>query len=493
MTDIDTASVIHESQELLALVRPDLDDDPSVYESNPFHGVEEPHRNVDNPDVDLPPAPVGMRIERLDRFIASEEHASESLVAGPADGETIMAADTTMLWYGGDGASKSTAADDFASHAAAGIDWLCFPISRPLRICIIENEGSRGRYRLKLARKAATWDGPPFLERVYVYSEPWGEFTFGDTTRCAELGAFIDQHEIDLLICGPLAELGAKGAGTPDDVTEFSTLVARFRSRLDKALAVLILHHENKGQDISGAWGRWPDTTFRFRLDGRERTRVWIRKARHSSRAHGANLTLKWLPDTYGFQIVESDLDDSAGERAQGEVEALDWIVAYVTEHHAANGSGVARGKAETAYHEAHDGRGRNLARRVIDRELALAAEHLAGTRTGEASPPLATGPGATRNGTYLYPFGYAPSPLAAVRTGETGETTSPPLQLDPSRHSPPLREEAAAGEKGGEGDPGDGELECSSERHTKHARGVLTSALTGGEVAAAARRERGD
>ena len=140
-----------------------------------------------------------------------------------------------------------------------------------------------------MAGTAASWSGrprhgrgPSFAERVYVHSSPWAQFSFADESCRAELAAFVSEHDVDLVIAGPLAELGAKGAGTPDDVTAFAGLVSDFRSRAARPVALLVIHHENKGQDISGAWGRWPDTIFRFSLQGRGRTVVRIRKARHS-------------------------------------------------------------------------------------------------------------------------------------------------------------------------------------------------------------------
>ena len=171
-----------------------------------------------------------------------------------------------------------------------------------------------------------------------------------------------------------------------------------------------------------------------------------------SSSAHGGTLTLKWLPESYGFAIVKSDLVEPADARAQEELDALAWIVSYVAEQHAETGAGVPRGKVENAYHEAHDNHGGKLARKVIDREIALAADRLAGATPGETFPALATGPGETQHGVYLFPFSDAVSPRAATPSGESGDTPTATLSLDPSRLSPPPTEKAASGETGGEG-----------------------------------------
>ena len=47
------------------------------------------------------------RFERLDKFVATREASADSLVDGPAKGETILPADGVMLWYGGDGTAKT--------------------------------------------------------------------------------------------------------------------------------------------------------------------------------------------------------------------------------------------------------------------------------------------------------------------------------------------------------------------------------------------------
>ncbi len=73
------------------------------------------------------------------------------------------------------------------------------------------------------------------------------------------------------------------------------------------------------------------------------------------------------------------------------EAECLGWLAGYVTDH-----PGLARGKVEQAFHEAHGQSGRNLARRTIESELQ-------GQRGGETSR-LAAGPGTLAHAKYLYP-----------------------------------------------------------------------------------------
>lgn len=136
--------------------------------------------------------------------------------------------------------------------------------------------------------------------------------------------------------------------------------------------------------------------------------------------------------------MLESDLEGPtpAAVRDAEETTGLEWLTDYVKAN-----VGVARGKAETAFHEAHNNHGRNLARRIIDAQIGLAAtspetrEYMSERRD---LPTLAAGPGETKHGIYLYPAIHALSPLAALPNGETGETSATPSANGLSPLSPP-------------------------------------------------------
>lgn len=151
-----------------------------------------------------------------------------------------------------------------------------------------------------------------------------------------------------------------------------------------------------------------------------------------------------WDADTLELRLV-----DAPSEEDNADTDALEWIVAYVQEHHEHVGTGLAKGKAETAYHEAHGNHGRNLARRVIEREIEAWTTHISGENSGEHPPTLATGPGEAQNGIYLYPFAYAPSPLAAPPSGEGGERSSQASKETRSPTSPPPYKGERNGEQG--------------------------------------------
>lgn len=58
--------------------------------------------------------------------------------------------------YGSDGAGKSTLTIDAIAHLGAGVDWLGIAVPRPVRFCVIENEGPPSLFQDKIARKLAS-------------------------------------------------------------------------------------------------------------------------------------------------------------------------------------------------------------------------------------------------------------------------------------------------------------------------------------------------
>jgi AAA domain len=363
----------------------------------------------------------------LERFAATEEDSAEPLLGSA--GDMPLAAGGTLLLYGDGGTSKTTLTIDAALHLAAGADWLGLEVARPLRVLLIENEGPRGPFRAKLARKRESWSGPEFGGRVFVLEEPWGAFTFAIETHRAQLAAYVDEHEFDLVVCGPLAALGAVGGGTPDEVSAFEALLADLRARCQRPLAFWLAHHENKQGDVAGAWERFPDTLAHARLEGRERTRLHWRKVRWSSRLHDERWTLRWVLEREGFEVVDEEA--SAAAKAAALEDARAWVVEAVTHE-----PGRARSTLEKAFAEAHGKGGRALARRAIDAEL-----------NGEHSR-LAKGPGRAANGVYLYPAPEASSPLAEPLFGKPGEQGSNPESGTVLANSPlPCKGEANGGE----------------------------------------------
>jgi hypothetical protein len=401
----------------------------------------------------------------FDEFVSTEEAAAEPLLGD--DDKKLLPAGSSLVYYGEGGSGKTTLAIDMAAHLAAGHEWLAFPIRQPTTVLLLENEGPRAEFRLKLARKRDTWPHNPFGSRVVVADEPWGRVDLRLTDHTAQLAGLIQEHNVDVLIAGPIRRLGLEGGGTPAETVAFMQLLDNVRAQCGRALAIVLVHHENKSGDISGAFEAEFDTVCHVKADGRDRTQLVFRKSRWSSRIHRSRFTLAWRPDTEGFTILETDIDDTrgAGERDQASIDALEWLTQRVADLYHQTGTGIPRRQLEDEYTAHHDGRGRNLARRIITRQITAYKEYnLRASQPGydpaadthrREEIHLATTTGAKTHGIYLIPFTHAIAPLAAPPNGATGANPNPPTGETPSRHSPPPIEKAATWRDDDEGPQG--------------------------------------
>jgi len=404
------------------------------------------HRLSDAPNERQP-----HRVVSLEQFVAEDEGLEEPLIG--TEEKKLVTANSNTVFHGEGGSGKTTLAIDFGFHAAAGDAWLGFEIGRPLTVMVIENEGPRAEYRFKLRRKLATWQGASVAGRIVVHEHPWGRVDLRDNEHVAAIATAVRLHDVDVLLAGPIRRLGLEGGGTPAETVSFMALLDRVRDAAGRPLAIVLVHHDNKLGDISGAFEAEFDTVVHVKPDGRDRTQLYFRKSRWSSRIHRSRATLAWITASEGFQVVETDIDadQAAGARDAEEAQTLDWIVSYVEHHYADTAAGITRGKVETAYKDAHPDRGsRARARRVIDRQKALAVQLENGVPSdpnGEHSPHLAVGDGEKPSGTYLFPLNHAPSPLAVDLTASTANTSTQPPQETPLATSPPPVVKAANGE----------------------------------------------
>jgi len=203
-----------------------------------------------------------------------------------------------------------------AVHLAAGDDWLGILVGRPVRGAIIENEGPRAEFRRKLRRKieAAGFDT---AGRVVVLEEPWATLTLADEDHRRELALAIDEHEVDLLILGPLVSAGEfPTGGTPDEINRFEKHIGDLRGLTSRSFALWLVHHENKAGRVSGAWERLPDTFIHVTEQGNGRTHLHWQKARHASSLHGTDTTLIWAAgETYTVEEKPSLDDDTVADQ----------------------------------------------------------------------------------------------------------------------------------------------------------------------------------
>lgn len=235
-------------------------------------------------------------------FAQVDEEGAEPLIGG--DRDVVIPCGGDVMVYGDGGAGKTTLTVDLACHLASGEDWLGFAVPRPVRVLMIEAEGPRPLFRRKIRRKLAGWTGREVGERLQVLADPWPGFTFASELWREAIASAVREREIDVLVVGPLTRIGMDTAGTLQDVSAFAALVADVRDRSERALTVLLVHHENKGGTVSGAWEGAADTLIHVEARGNGKTRITFQKARWASETHGISLDLAWV-GAEGFRIAE--------------------------------------------------------------------------------------------------------------------------------------------------------------------------------------------
>jgi hypothetical protein len=260
-------------------------------------------------------------------FLAHPFPEAEPLLGEP--GAIFLARGSLLMVYGADGSAKSTWTIDGLAHLAAGIDWLGIAVPRPVRICIIENEGPPNLFQRKLEAKIESWEGPEFAHNVFAFAGPWGEFSFADAEAREALVAFCEEHAIDLVTANPTLGLGVAASGRPDETQQFVDWLVACGLKTDRAF--WLLHHENKAGQISGDWGRHPDTKVQLEQDGnRPRTKLTWAKTRWAtlpSETVARACLLEWIIDTQGYSVTDLETVGAS----DSELEAR--LVEYLLEH----------------------------------------------------------------------------------------------------------------------------------------------------------------
>jgi len=290
-------------------------------------------------------------------FASRDEETADPLLG--TESQTILPVGGMLLMYGDGGAGKTTLTIDGVAHLGAGVPWLGIEVERPVRSLLIENEGPRGKFRAKLAEKLASWNGhPPYAANVQVMEDPWTRFSLREEQHRHALAVAVSQHEIDLVVMGPLVTLGMVGGGTPDEVSDFERLIVTTRQLVARPFGLWVVHHENKAGDVSGAWERVPDALMHVQAQGNGHTKVHWRKARWSDRDHGRTMNLTWVVESRSFAIQEQRAVD-----IYAEIEAV-----FRDDDRWRTATEVAAAMKERS----EDGRGRNLDRvRAALRDLA--------------------------------------------------------------------------------------------------------------------------
>jgi hypothetical protein len=270
----------------------------------------------------LPTERVALEVVTLEEFVSIQEPGAAALVGD--DEAALIPEGGDVMFYGDGGAGKTTLGVDLACHLAAGDDWLGVTVARCARVLLIENEGPRPLYRAKLRRKREGWGGSALGDRVRVLERPWGRLSLAEPAWREALAEAIDTGEVEVVIAGPVSRLGMNEAGTLQEVRDFMALVEEVRRHSGRRVAVVLIHHENKGGKVSGAWEAAGDTLLHVQGQGHGRLRLFVQKARWSSAHHATTLQLRWT-EGEGFA-----LDEEALPRPE---RVWDDIAEYVLEH----------------------------------------------------------------------------------------------------------------------------------------------------------------
>ena len=345
------------------------------------------------PRPELPP----LRAVAIGDFAAVDEASAEPLLGDAND--TVLSAGGALVFYGDGGAGKTTLEVDLVFHLAAGLPWLGLPVARPCRVLVVENEGPRGKFRVKLREKLAGWVGSPVDDRAHVLEEPWALFTFAAEEHRRGLRELIEELEVDVVAAGPVQRLGIEGGGTPEEVGAFVHNVELVRAELERPVAVVFAHHENKAGDVAGAWEGVPDTLAHVQARGNGATRLFWQKVRWGSTLHGKAWTLLWREG-------ESFAIEDAPELADEDIAAA--ILAAVRENPGASWN-VVDEKVQ----------GRSTRRREVRDELLEAGELV---NVGRGSRFVLYAPGDPLL-ERVRPVGDAPGTQLEFDTGSMGES----------------------------------------------------------------------
>ena len=205
------------------------------------------------------------------------------------DDHALLVEGGLALFAGRPHVGKTTFIVDLIFHLAAGLPYppvdpknerapTPYPVSRPLRIGLIENEGPLEYFRDKVRRKAESFelDLDAIGGYIGVQTWRWGAFSFADNDAFLKIAAEVEEKELDLIVGDPLGMLGTEGVGAPDETARF---VARLRALgLGTSRAFLLIHHFRQRREkeddelsaLSGAWSAHLDSLITLANTGTE-------------------------------------------------------------------------------------------------------------------------------------------------------------------------------------------------------------------------------
>lgn len=262
----------------------------------------------------------------LDEFLNLPIEEKPPLL-GTAENAAVVAGGLVLLG-GQAGLGKTTLIVDAIFHMASGLDWLEFPVNRPLHILVIENEGPLRMFQQKLAAKRRVW-GKPLTGSIHVQTAAWGYFSFADLDHHTRIKEYLDEHRIDLVIGDPIGTLGMEGVGSPEDTRNFVRQLIPL-GLFDYRSFIFPVHftkepRKDEINQISGAWGGHLDTLMVVKGTRRkDELRLSFPKLRWWSEALPAPMILGKVYNTQTFEIL----------RREGDQEPLEERIAAVLEDH---------------------------------------------------------------------------------------------------------------------------------------------------------------
>ena len=254
----------------------------------------------------------------LAEFVAEKTDAPAALV-GDEDEALLPAAGLLILFARG-GKGKTTLTIDAVFHLASGIPWLGFPVERPLRVLVVENEGPREPFRTKLELKGKLWPHA-ITGAIHVATFDWGALTLKDATHVTRLRDYVAENGIELVVGDPLDSLGLEGVGSPEDTREFMRLLGETGLFLDVAWWLLAHARKETASDeldeISGAWGGRPDTMLMLDKKEGNRARLSFPKIRWSRRGTRPAYILAFDPNTETFSVAHEESEEERDYAAE--------------------------------------------------------------------------------------------------------------------------------------------------------------------------------
>jgi Bifunctional DNA primase/polymerase, N-terminal/AAA domain len=283
----------------------------------------------DDADPGGEPSPIPHVLTAAQLVAASKTLPQIPILVGE-QGDVLLGQGELLLLAASPGVGKTTLTLDAIAHLASGREWLGWPVPRPLKFLILENEGSLQSFASKIEQKIEAWAAAgrePFADNVFVWNgDPlrgWSQIDLLDDQTLAKLRLDIDQYAIDVVVCDSVASMAAEGHGAAPEV---EAMVKRLKTT---NAAFWLLHHNNKSQitadspeKTSGTWARPVDAVIALESGGAFTTKLRYTKLRHAT-PDGVWHLLKWNLDTQGFEETATSESVSEDDMRERIIEAM--------------------------------------------------------------------------------------------------------------------------------------------------------------------------